>query len=112
MYVIYIYGVKRSIDIRNTGIRKSFTLGSTYFPIWGRKSCPAINGTELIYTGTWLLLRKSNYGTDLINKFWKRSLNYHAVFRLFNIFELFVAWKIHCDQIQILKNKSLYKWII
>ncbi|XP_061183758.1 uncharacterized protein LOC133191974 [Saccostrea echinata] len=25
--------------------------GSTYFPIWGRKSCPAINGTKILYTG-------------------------------------------------------------
>ncbi|XP_078320163.1 uncharacterized protein LOC144621234 [Crassostrea virginica] len=25
--------------------------GSTSFPIWGRKSCPAMNGTETVYTG-------------------------------------------------------------
>ena len=39
-----------------------FLLDSTTFPIWGRKSCPDINGTKLVYTGNHFLLQ---YITEL-----------------------------------------------
>lgn len=35
-------------------IQSYLTLGTTSYPIWGRKACPAINGTETVYTGIYI----------------------------------------------------------
>ena len=52
--IIYVWDVKR--DFGYLHLQKAyffgFFKGSTSFPIWGRKSCPAINGTETVYKGT------------------------------------------------------------
>lgn len=55
MYVIYLYGVKSLINIRN--IYKFFILGLIYFFIWGCKLCLVINGIEFVYIGIlWFFL--------------------------------------------------------